>query len=160
MRKFLQMKYISALVWIVAFQLISFFMGMLSRRGMEGWYDTLHKSILTPPDYVFPIAWTILYIALALAGWSLWRNRDTFKKQLLFGLYALQLGLNFTWTLIFFSGHMIGTALIWLIVMTLVTAILILFAFNHNRFAAWLLVPYFCWIAFASYLNLVIWLFN
>ena len=77
------------------------------------WYAALVKPALTPPDWIFPVVWTVLYAMIAVAGWLLWRHRNADPSGLLIvGLWVLQLALNAAWSWIFFGLHLTGLALL------------------------------------------------
>ena len=123
------------------------------------WYPTLEKSPLTPPNTVFPIVWTTLYI---LTGFSmglllLSENKKKYRALLLF---VIQLCLNFLWCYLFFLCKSTGGALLCLIVLTGTSVCYSAASWPVRKTAAILFVPYIVWLGFALYLNLYIWLYN
>lgn len=133
--------------------------GLLTEYGVKEWYPHLIKPHGTPPDIVFPVVWTILYITMGVSLALLWSSPHLDKKKSFF-LFFLQLFLNFIWSGIFFSLQSPGLALIDLVLLWF-TLILTIGAFwHHTRLGSILLVPYFCWVSYAFYLNLFIWLYN
>jgi benzodiazapine receptor len=129
--------------------------GFLTAPGP--WYEALAKPSFNPPNWLFGPAWTILYVLIAIAGWRIWERERSGRAMQLWGL---QLALNFLWSPVFFALHQIGLAL--LVVLLLLAAILafIAVAWNRDRIAAWLFVPYAAWVAFASALNAALWQLN
>ncbi|MFD0792549.1 TspO/MBR family protein [Mucilaginibacter litoreus] len=134
---------------------------LFTRPEIAGWYANLKKPSFTPPKWLFPVAWTILYIMIATAAYLVWRLRDNsaaFKTTVV--IYSLQLLLNFSWSIVFFGMHHILAALI------IILLLLVLIILNINWFgrfsqtAALLLLPYLLWVGFASLLNLSIYIFN
>ncbi len=131
----------------------------LQSDSLRLWYPTLEKSPLTPPNAVFPIVWTSLYILTGLSMGLILLSDDRRKYKALL-LFTFQLGLNFLWCYLFFICEKTGVALLCLIVLT-GTAI-------HYTFGSWrirktasiLFIPYIAWLCFALYLNLYIWLYN
>lgn len=121
------------------------------------WYETLAKPEWTPPGWAFPIAWTILYIMIALAGWLAWRAQG-FGTAVVFWL--AQLIFNAAWSYIMFGAHQIGWALVDLSAMWLMIAGFIITVWNSSRAAAWLFVPYLAWATFAGALNFAVWQMN
>ena len=150
----------SLLIWIVVVISIGSIIGSLSKPEMNIWYKTLNRSTLTPPGYVFGITWTILYSMIGLCGWIIWSQRPTQKLISLKSLYLLQLFLNWTWTPLFFKYHFIGLSLICIIAIKIFILKIIYFSFNKIRIVSMLMIPYFIWIFFATYLNFYIWLYN
>ena len=129
--------------------------------GSMSQYAALAQPPLSPPAWVFPVAWTILYLLMGLASWLVWRSDvPRAEKKRALTLYGVQLAVNFIWPLIFFRAGMYGFALIWLVVLlVLVTETAIAFGRIDMR-AAWLLIPYLLWLLFAGYLNAGVWLLN
>ena len=149
-------KYIPPLLWVIAFQIVSALIGMSTSANM-GWYDTLEKSALTPPDITFPIVWTTLYIMLALAGWLIWKNHDKTLKT----LFAAQMLLNWGWSFIFFKFHLITLCFFWIVALNILMATLIIMLWKKPLKApALLILPTLLWGSFAAYLNYQIWALN
>lgn len=153
-------KYISPVLWVVILQCIASLLGQLSGGGSTEWYRTIVRSSLTPPNIVFPIIWTILYIMIALAGWKLFQgfftdSRGTDKPRL---FYSIQLLLNFLWTPVFFYWHLTGVALVIIALMIIFVAFTIIS--TSYQFVKYMLLPYLIWISFASYLNAFIYFNN
>ncbi|MBA2539324.1 MAG: tryptophan-rich sensory protein [Deltaproteobacteria bacterium] len=124
------------------------------------WYAQLEKSALTPPGWVFPIMWTALYISIGVALYIYLVHAPARGRRGALAVLAGQLVLNAAWSWLFFGRHLIGTALVEIVVLW-VAILATMFAFaRHSRFSAKLLVPYLVWVTFATYLNFVIWLGN
>jgi benzodiazapine receptor len=133
-------------------------MGALFRPG--AWYEKLEKPRWRPPNWLFAPVWSLLYLAVALAGWLVWRQTGIAGGALPLSLYAIQLLLNAAWTPIFFGLHRIGAALIEIIALV-VAIVLTMFAFwQVDVRAALLLLPYLAWVIFASSLTFSIWRLN
>ena len=125
------------------------------------WYAALAKPALTPPDWVFPVAWTLLYAMIAIAGWLLWRHRHRHSQgQIAIAAWGLQLVLNAAWSWIFFGLHLTGVALAEIIVLFAVILVTIILGRNTSPLAAGLLGPYLAWVGFATWLNYGIWRLN
>ena len=147
-------RYFSLALWLGLFQLISFGMSFITRANLSDWYVNLNKSILTPPGFVFGIVWTILYVFLALIGWMLFTDNNYKQLKYLKRYYGIQMLLNWAWTPLFFHFHYTHSAFIVLIIMIFLVARLIFLSFQANfKIAGYLLLPYWIWICFASYLN-------
>jgi tryptophan-rich sensory protein len=133
-------------------------LGFLAGRSVasgddSAWYRALVKPELTPPGWVFPVAWTTLYIMLGLALATILNARGARGRGLAVGLFVAQFALNLAWTPLFFGAHRVGTALL-VIVAMLALAIATTFAFDRIRkAAAWLMLPYLIWLSFAGVLN-------
>lgn len=134
--------------------------GLVNGPGMEA-FQGLEKPPLTPPDWVFPVAWTVLYLLMGLAGWLVWTaEKDSGLKRAALRLYGLQLAMNFFWPLFFFTLQWRLWAFVWLMVMWALIFAVLLWFYRLNRAAGWLMVPYLAWTAFAGYLNLGVVLCN
>ena len=151
--------YVSLLIWVVALVSIGAFIGNMTRPGVDAWYTTLQRSPLTPANYVFGIVWTILYIMLAMSGWAIWSSQHS-KLGLIKIVYILQLMLNWTWAPLFFIYHQPGLALLCIGLIIALTLVVIFKTYHTIPLASYLLMPYFVWVSFASYLNFYIWLYN
>jgi benzodiazapine receptor len=134
---------------------------LFTRPEIKSWYITLNKPGFTPPNWLFPVAWTLLYIMIATAAYLVWKRRDnTATYKITSCVYAVQLLLNFMWSIVFFGMHQILGGLI-IIISLLVFIILNINYFGRfNKIAAWLLVPYLAWVSYATLLNLNIYFLN
>jgi tryptophan-rich sensory protein len=123
--------------------------------GANAWYATLSKPSFTPPNWLFPIAWTVLYFMIAVAGWLVWQKGGPEANRALI-VWAAQLIPNAIWSYVFFGRQEIGAALIVLLVMWALIALFIVLAWPVDRRASLLFVPYFIWVSYAGVLNYVI----
>jgi tryptophan-rich sensory protein len=143
-----------ALFTVPAILLLGTISGRMANGGdSNAWYAALEKPALMPPGWLFPVAWTILYIFLGLAIAMILNARGARGRVLAVSLFLAQLALNYTWSPVFFGMHKVGTALFIIIAMLLLaTAATFLFA-RIRRNAALLMLPYLAWLAFAAVLN-------
>ena len=127
---------------------------IFTRPEIPGWYAGLVKPSWTPPPFVFPIAWTTLYVMMAIAFWRLWdRAAPSDARQRTIVFFAIQLALNAIWSPVFFGWHGMRTGLAIIVVMAVFIAAVIASAVRIDRTAAALLVPYLCWVLYASTIN-------
>ncbi len=152
--------HLSLILWIVALIAIGGVIGSLTKPEISTWYSTLNRSPLTPPNYVFPIAWTILYGIIGACGWLIWRPQAFPKLSIIKTLYVAQLILNWSWTPLFFHYHLTRLSLVVLVAMDILIVTLICLAYPKMRAVSLLMIPYLSWILFASYLNFYIWWYN
>lgn len=131
----------------------------LLTRSPSDTYEMLNKSSVSPPGAIFPIVWTILYILMGISCYLIITSGSEDTKNALIW-YALQLALNFFWSLIFFNLEFYLFAFIWLLLLIIVIIIMILKFYKINPLAAYLQIPYLLWCIFAAYLNLSICLLN
>ena len=142
---------------LVALLAISFgvaALGSIATAGnVEGWYADAEKAPWNPPNWLFGPAWTLLYTLMSVAAWLVWRKGGPLKW------YVIQLVLNAIWTPVFFGLYpVIGPSALWIalaIIVALDVAVLItmLRFWKVSKLAAWLLVPYWAWVLFATTLN-------
>lgn len=128
--------------------------GFLTQRDST-FYEGLNKPLFAPPGWLFPIAWTLLYAAMATAMWFVLKaqGRDRF---ILLGLYVAQLAVNLLWPYLFFVQQSLGLAFFWLLLLWMLAAIMLYQFFRESKVAGWLLVPYQLWLTFAAVLNFCI----
>lgn len=134
--------------------------GGVTNQSLAVWYDGLRKPPFNPPGWAFGVVWPILYVAMAVAAWLVWRARGLTGARVALTLYAVQLALNVLWSLFFFGMRNPGLALLDILAL-LVAIVATMRAFAPiSRAAAWLLAPYLAWVAFATVLNAWIWWYN
>lgn len=128
--------------------------GLWTDTGPGSWYASLEQPDWNPPDAVFGPVWSVLYLAMALAAWLVWRPTDRRAERLAaLATYGVQLMLNLGWTGVFFALQRPGWALIEISVLALAVAVTIGLFWNLNRWAGALLLPYLGWVVFAASLN-------
>lgn len=132
--------------------------GAFFRPG--AWYEGLEKPSWCPPDWLFAPAWTVLYIAIAISGWLVWRAAGLEGGAVAFAIYALQLVLNAGWSAVFFGMRRPDLAFIEVSGLWLAIVANIVVFFPHSPLAAYLLVPYLAWVTFAAALNFSVWRLN
>ena len=133
--------------------------GFLSRNGMEI-FDTLNKPPLSPPGWLFPVVWTILYALMGVALYLVMMAKDAKNNLPAYISFGVQLFFNFFWSIIFFNARAFLFAFVWLIFLWLAIIANIYFFYKINKNAGKLLIPYLVWVTFAGYLNLAIFLLN
>lgn len=121
-------------------------------------YKEITKPILSPPGYLFPIVWTILYILMGISSYLIYKKEGLESDAL--KIYLVQLFVNLFWTVIFFNFRFYLLAFIWLIVLVILVAYMIKKFYGIDKKAAYLQIPYLLWIIFASYLNFFIFILN
>lgn len=125
----------------------------LSSQGMAQ-YAGMEKPPLSPPPWVFSVAWTILYIMMGIASYYIFEaNTDMRSRLIAIVLYEVQLFMNFLWSIIFFNWGMYLFAFIWLMVMWCIVIVCAYKFFWIKKLSAILLIPYILWLTFAAYLN-------
>ena len=134
---------------------------MATQTSVNTWYVTLNKPVFNPPNWLFGPVWSVLFVLMGVSAGIVW-NRGFYHKWVKTALYhfGFQLLLNVAWSFVFFGLKEVFSALL------IVVSLLILLLFTYKRFkvvnlrAAYLLLPYILWVAFASVLNFSIWQLN
>jgi len=133
---------------------------LLSMNGMEMYTENLIKPPLSPPAWLFPVAWTILYILMGIGAARIWMLPESPERNKGLNLYVAQLVVNFFWSLIFFNAQAYGFAVIWLFLLWGLVLLMILQWRKIDPIAAWIQIPYLIWLTFAAYLNIGVWILN
>jgi tryptophan-rich sensory protein len=134
--------------------------GLWTASEVPGWYRTLAKPAIAPPDWVFGPAWTLLYALMAIAAWRVWESAASPLRTWGLALFLVQLILNFAWSLIFFRQHDLGAALAEVVVLWVAIGVTTLVFSRVSPAAAWLMAPYLAWVTFAAVLNAAFWRLN
>lgn len=134
-----------------------FFLGYKGNKldgAGQAFYENLIKPSATPPEWFFPIIWSLLFILIGMAGYYVWNfyGSDRYRK-IFAGLYAVNGLLVFSWSHLFFARQSLSGALYVIIGLIIVIELMILTAFKTNHKAGYLLFPYLAWILFITYIN-------
>ncbi len=131
--------------------------GYYNDFGIQNWYDKLIKPLGTPPNLVFPIVWTILYAMIGAAFYLALTTEQSEKRQSrLNGWFIGMLFLHIVWSYAFFFAGQLGIALAVVIIIDILSYMILMEFWSVSKTAAWLFIPYFVWILFATYLNAAI----
>lgn len=129
--------------------------------SIKNWYNFLNQPFFRPPNWLFGPVWTVLYTLMGISLYCIWM-KGTRKKEIREALkiFAIQLFLNASWSIVFFGLHNIFLAFV-NIVLLWILIIMVIIKFNRvDETAARLLLPYLAWVSFAAFLNYHIWLLN
>lgn len=155
-------KFVKIAIALIVCLLVGYSASVVTRPSVESWYPTLIKPIFNPSNWIFMPMWTFLYILMAVAAGLIWdkikEQNERVKKALAF--FLIQLTLNAIWSYLFFGLKnpmlaLIEIALLWLMIYETYLKFI-----KINKIAAYLLVPYLAWVAFAGILNASIWWLN
>ena len=133
--------------------------GFLTSMGMDS-FDALTKRPLTPPSFLFPIVWTVLFILMGVGAARIFMTEPTAARNRALIVYVVQLAVNFFWSIIFFNLQAYAFAFFWLILLWVLILTMIYLFCKVDKPAALIQIPYAIWVTFAGYLNLMIWLMN
>ena len=131
-------------------------------RGTMNIYEQITKPPAAPPEFLFPIVWTILYILMGIRAGIIYKEKgwSSLEVQNALSVYACSLVINFSWSIIFFKFRAFALAFAWLILLQATLIRTIILYRRIKPLAAYLQLPYALWVAFAGYLNLAIVILN
>ena len=130
--------------------------GLIINKSID--YNYLVNPPLSPPSYLFPIVWSILYLLIGTSYYIYRKNNN--DDSLTIKLYYIQLILNYLWSIIFFTLKLRTLAVIWIIVLAITIIYLMIRFYKEERTSFYLFIPYILWILFATYLNIGIVVLN
>ena len=145
---------------IILVEAVGLLSGLLSRGGAEAFRASVLQPPLSPPGWVFPVVWTILYALMGVSAVRVWQSPSSGARSRGLNLFAAQLILNFFWPLIFFNARAYGLAFVWVVVLWVLVLLMILEFRKVDRVAALLQIPYLIWLTFAAYLAFGVWRLN
>ncbi len=123
-------------------------------------FETINKPPLSPPGWLFPVVWTVLFILMGIASYLVWTSSKPYRARTALSVYAVQLFFNFFWSIIFFNFESYLFAFIWLIILWLLIILTTILFYRISKLAGYLMIPYILWVTFAGYLNFAIFLLN
>lgn len=134
--------------------------GFITRDSMS-LFQQLNKPPLAPPGYLFPIVWTILFILMGIASYLIFTSdAEKEERNNALTIYALQLAVNFFWSIFFFSFEWYLFSFFWLLLLWVLILYTIILFTPISKTAAKLMIPYLLWATYAAYLNLGIYFLN
>lgn len=152
------------IVGLVVFLLVCFAVsaigGAITATSVGTWYQGLEKPPFNPPDWIFAPVWTALYVMMAIAGWRVWRRAGFETGRMALTLFAVQLGLNLIWSLLFFGLQRMDLALIEIVILLVAIVVTTAMFWRIDRWAGVLFLPYVFWVGFATVLNASLWWLN
>ena len=135
------------------------FSALITMGSMES-FESINKPPLSPPAWLFPVVWTILFVLMGIASYIVWEQSTGFIRRNALTVYFVQLFFIFCWSVIFFSFEAYLFAFVWLVILwILILATTILF-YQISKPAGYLMLPYLLWVTFAGYLNFMIYILN
>ena len=134
---------------------------LLTRENMR-LFSEVNKPLFTPPAFLFPVVWTILYILMGFSSAVIFEHRRFKKREAETGLilYGINLILNFFWSIMFFNMRAYSFAFAWLLILWSVILAMIAQFYKVNKLSAYLQIPYLIWVTYAGYLTLGISVLN
>lgn len=133
---------------------------LLTMDSME-YFKLLEKPPLSPPGWLFPVVWSVLYVLMGVASYFvLESDASAEEKGGALKIYFLQLAFNFLWSIFFFNLELYAFSFIWLLTLLFLIIITAVRFWRIDRRAGLLMLPYIAWVVFAGYLNLGIAVLN
>lgn len=123
---------------------------LLTQNSMES-YMLMNKPAASPPGWLFPIVWTILYFLMGTASYLVLTSGKPNETALI--AYGIQLGVQFLWPILFFNLGLCWFAFLWLILLWFLIVFTTRSFFQISKPAGYLMLPYLLWVTFAAYLN-------
>lgn len=133
--------------------------GFLTRESFKN-FAILNKPPFSPPGWLFPVVWTILYVLMGIASYLVLSAEKPFRVRTALTVYGVQLAFNFLWSIIFFNFELYLFAFVWLVLLWILILITTVLFYRISKPAGYLLIPYLLWVTFAGYLNFGIFLLN
>ncbi len=145
---------VGLLISIIIAETVGVLSGALAGNS-SGIYQTLALPPLSPPGWVFPVVWTILYALMGIVSYLIYQSRSggELQKQNALLFYGVQLFVNFLWSIVFFRFGLYGLSVAVVLLLLVLVMITVSKFYQINRIAAYLLFPYLLWLLFAVYLN-------
>ena len=134
--------------------------GWLTRTAMESYSESIVQPPLSPPGWVFPVVWTLLFALMGIGAARVYLSPASPERSLGLNLFIAQLVVNFFWSPIFFNLQAFGFAFFWLLILWILVLWMSLTFRKSDSLAAKLQIPYLLWLTFAAYLNLGVWYLN
>lgn len=154
------MKKPNYLLWILGTEAVGILSGLLSQAGIRMYGAGMVQPPLSPPAWLFPVVWTLLYALMGIGAARIAAQTDSKARSKGLNVFVVQLAVNFFWSLIFFNAQAYGFALLWLLVLWVLILAMIVQFYSVDRTAALLQLPYLLWVTFAAYLNYGVWQLN
>ena len=133
--------------------------GFLTKNASKNFSSNFNQSALTPPDWVFPVVWVILFFLMGISATLVYESHCKYKRYGLL-IYGVQLIFNFLWSMFFFLGEQFVLSFGWLTILILMVVGMILLFYKCNKIAGYLQIPYLVWLCFAMYLNYIVVILN
>ncbi len=132
----------------------------ITEPALETWYSGLAKPDWTPPDVVFPVAWSLIFLLIGIAAWLVWKTAERGEARLPLTLFFGQLIINVLWSFCFFGQRNPFLGLVCLGALFVAVALTTLAFLRVSQIAGWLFLPYLLWLGYAAALNFAIWQMN
>jgi tryptophan-rich sensory protein len=157
MKKYLFFKLLVSVLLVLT---VGSLAGMFTAQAIPEWYESINRPSFSPPNYLFGPVWTILYMLMGISLFLIWKEPTSKKRNLAMLVFLLQLVLNFSWSILFFSFGRIGLALVEIILLWFNIVLMVVMFYRIKPLAAYINIPYLLWVTFATILNASFYLLN
>ena len=151
-------KKIILLIVSIAICVLAGFIGSLFNTSIKTWYATLNKPFFNPPNWLFAPVWTALFVLMGISLYLVWTSKK--KTGTAFYLFSAQFVLNILWSFFFFYLQNPLYGFIEIIILWIFILLTILEFKKISKTAAYLMIPYICWVSFAAILNFSLMVLN
>lgn len=147
-------------LWIAVPLAVGGLSALLTRSGMQTFRTDVIQPSFTPPMWLFPVAWSILYVLMGFGAARVYRSPDSEPRTDGLWLYWTQLAVNFFWSIIFFNLQTYGFAFAWILLLLGLIVWMALRFYRADPLSGLLQIPYILWVSFASALTFAVWRLN
>lgn len=155
-----KIKITDLLIFIVGTELVGVLSGIIAGNSFS-FYKEIVRPPFSPPGWIFPIVWIILYALMGISAYFIYTSKATVRqKNFALAVYGIQLVVNFLWSIVFFRLKMLGFSVAIILLLLLLIVVMICVFYRIRPVAAYLNIPYLLWTAFASYLNIGLLILN
>ncbi|MBU4534395.1 MAG: tryptophan-rich sensory protein [Euryarchaeota archaeon] len=147
--------------FVIGCLLVGSISGFFTAGEVDTWYPSLVKPDWNPPSWLFGPVWTLLYALMGVAAFLIYK--EGFEKRevkIALGIFSVQLGLNFFWSILFFTYKNLFASFVEIILLWIAILATIISFYRINRPAALIMIPYFLWVSFATLLNYTLLILN
>lgn len=142
------------IIALVLPQLAGVIGSLFTLTAIDSWYQGLVKPLWSPPNWIFGPVWLSLYLMMGVSWFLAW------KKGAPKALFLIHLAFNSLWSVLFFGFKQPGLALVEIVILWLLIVAVMRQFYKFNRWSVYLLLPYFLWVSFATFLNFSIYRLN
>ncbi|MBQ3073629.1 MAG: tryptophan-rich sensory protein [Ruminococcus sp.] len=153
------MRWKKLLVCVLIPLLVGGLSALITMGSMEN-FSSLNKPPLSPPGWLFPVVWTILFVLMGIASYIVLERGSFAETRTALFFYGVQLFFNFFWSIFFFNFELYYFSFLWLLALWVLIIITAVLFFRISKPAGYLMIPYILWVTFAGYLNLGIAILN
>ncbi len=156
----MKQKVTNALLFIVGTELVGALSALLAGGNFSAFYQSLNRPPFSPPGWMFPVAWGILYAVMGFSMYLIFADDSIHDKHRAYLLYGAQLFVNFLWTPVFFGlKSLVGATVVVIAMLVLICWMFVEF-FRIRRLSAYLNIPYLLWTLYAAYLTIGVMILN